>query len=75
MICARRAAKGPTIPYAMNTPRNVPTRALPISAPKMAGGWSIAAIVFTTPRTHATMPSAGNAPSRLASAVAGFIAE
>lgn len=49
----------------------VPTSAEPIIAPRMLGGLSIEPIVFTTPSTAATMPSAGSASPKDWSVVCG----
>ena len=59
------------MPYASNTPMNVPTSADPIMPPSTDGGLSIEPIVFTMPSTAATMPSAGSESARLVSVCSG----
>ncbi|MNT68156.1 hypothetical protein D3C72_2063620 [compost metagenome] len=49
----------------------MPTSAEPIMPPSTEGGWPTEPMVFTTPSTAATIPKAGRAPARRASAATG----
>jgi hypothetical protein len=58
-------------PYDSRMPRKVPTSAAPTFSPISEGGPSMAAIVFTTPSTAATMPRPGSESPTLPSVDAG----